>query len=78
MKTIELTNRRLMQRRILLLCWLAYALSYLCRTNLSIALPQMTAEFQWSTAASGTIGSGFFVSYGVGHLISGILGIVWL
>ena len=34
----------------------------------------MTAEFQWSTAAAGAVGSGFFVSYGVGHLISGILG----
>lgn len=74
MKPDQIPNRRLMQRRIVLLCWLAYALSYLCRTNLSIALPQMTAEFQWSTAAAGAVGSGFFVSYGVGHLISGILG----
>lgn len=74
MKTNAIPNRRLVQRRILLLCWLSYALSYLCRTNLSIALPQMTAEFEWNTAAAGAIGSGFFVSYGLGHLVSGILG----
>ncbi|MBM6920649.1 MFS transporter [Phocea massiliensis] len=62
------------QNRILWLCWIAYALSYLCRTNLSIALPTMTAQFEWSTSAAGMIGSAFFLSYAVGHLVNGFMG----
>ena len=62
------------QNRILWLCWIAYALSYLCRTNLSIALPTMTAQFEWSTSAAGMIGSAFFLSYAIGHLVNGFMG----
>lgn len=67
-------DQRSWQRRVLALCWLAYAFSYLCRTNLSIALPQMTAELGWSSSRAGMIGSAFFLSYGLGHLLNGILG----
>lgn len=67
-------QRRMWQRRVLALCWVAYALSYLCRTNLSIALPSMTQELGWSAAKAGMIGSAFFISYGAGHLLNGLLG----
>ncbi len=66
--------QRIWQRKILLLCWISYALSYLCRTNLSIALPGMTEAFQWNASSAGLIGSAFFSSYAVGHLLSGIAG----
>ena len=66
--------QRVWQRKILLLCWISYALSYLCRTNLSIALPGMTEEFSWSASSAGLIGSAFFISYAAGHLLSGIAG----
>ena len=66
--------QRVWQRKILLLCWISYALSYLCRTNLSIALPGMTGEFSWSASSAGLIGSAFFISYAAGHLLSGIAG----
>lgn len=66
--------QRIWQRKILLLCWISYALSYLCRTNLSIALPGMTEEFSWSASSAGLIGSAFFISYAAGHLLSGIAG----
>ena len=62
------------QKKILLFCWLTYALSYFCRTNLSIALPKMSETFHWSTTSAGMIGSAFFLSYGLGHLINGMLG----
>lgn len=72
---MEVTNlQRTWQRKILLLCWISYALSYLCRTNLSIALPGMTEEFRWSASSAGLIGSAFFISYAAGHLLSGIAG----
>ena len=62
------------QKKILLFCWLTYALSYFCRTNLSIALPKMSETFHWSTVSAGMIGSVFFLSYGFGHLVNGLLG----
>ena len=62
------------QKRILVLCWVSYALSYLCRTNLSVVLPKMTEQFSWSASSAGMIGSVFFVSYGLGHLFSGVIG----
>ena len=62
------------QKTTLMLCWLAYAFSYLCRTNLSIALPDMTHQMGWSTASAGAISSAFFLSYAVGHLFNGIMG----
>ena len=63
------------QNRILWLCWIAYALSYLCRTNLSIALPTMTAQFEWSTSAAGMIGSAFTLDRVlIGHLVNGFMG----
>ena len=74
MKPKAFGQRRIWQRRVLALCWIAYALSYLCRTNLSIALPQMTQELGWSASKAGMIGSAFFISYGAGHLLNGLLG----
>ena len=63
-----------MQRRVFVLCWLAYACAYMCRTNLAIALPGMMASFSWNTAMAGTIGTAFFIAYAVGQLINGIIG----
>ena len=74
MKPKAFGQRRIWQRRVLALCWIAYALSYLCRTNLSLALPQMTQELGWSASKAGMIGSAFFISYGAGHLLNGLLG----
>lgn len=62
------------QKKVLFFCWVTYALSYFCRTNLSIALPKMSETFHWSTVSAGMIGSVFFLSYGLGHLINGLLG----
>ena len=74
MKKEKTTTQKVWQRKILFLCWISYALSYLCRTNLSIALPGMTEEFRWSASLAGLIGSAFFISYAVGHLLGGIAG----
>ena len=49
------------QKRTLALCRLSYALSYLCRTNLSIALPEMTARLHGTAAKAGVIGSAFLL-----------------
>jgi sugar phosphate permease len=62
------------QRKMMLLCWVAYVCAYLVRTNLSVALPGMMSEFHWSNATAGLIGSVFFWCYAVGQLINGFVG----
>lgn len=38
MEAVASPSQQRWQKRILALCWVSYALSYLCRTKLSIAL----------------------------------------
>lgn len=67
-------NLRAWQRRVFIACWLTYAGYYLGRVNLSVALPAMQAEFDWSKTAAGSIGTALFWAYAVGQLINGYLG----
>lgn len=62
------------QRKVIILCWSAYACAYLVRTNLSIALPDMMSSFHWSNTSAGLISSVFFWCYAVGQLINGFIG----
>ncbi len=62
------------QFRVFILCWAAYASAYLCRTNLSIALPRMLDEFNWNKTSAGLIGSAFFWAYAIGQLVNGYIG----
>jgi len=60
--------------RIFILCWIAYAIAYLCRNNLSIALPIMSDSLGFTKAQLGLLGSLFFWVYGIGQLINGSIG----
>jgi OPA family glycerol-3-phosphate transporter-like MFS transporter len=62
------------QNKVLILCWCGYAGAYLCRTNLSIALPGMMNSQGWSNTDAGLIGSVFFWAYAMGQLINGFIG----
>jgi len=62
------------QNKVLALCWIAFACSYLLRTNFSIAIPGMMKSFGWSNASTGLIGSVLFWSYAVGQLVNGFIG----
>ena len=63
-----------LQRRMLLLCWVAYALAYVGRVNLSVAIPDLQAALHLDKAQVGLIGSLFFWVYGIGQLVNGHLG----
>jgi OPA family glycerol-3-phosphate transporter-like MFS transporter len=63
-----------LQRRVLLLCWVAYALAYVARVNLSVAIPDLQTALQLDKAQVGLIGSLFFWVYGIGQLVNGTLG----
>ena len=60
--------------RIFILCWVTYVCAYICRVNISIALPYMKSAFRSGTELMGVIGSVFFIVYGLGQLVNGWLG----
>jgi len=53
---------------------LTYGIFYLCRLNISVALPEIGREFGSSGALLGGIGSAFFIFYSLGQFINGQLG----
>lgn len=62
------------QRRIFLVLWITYASFYLGRVNFSVALPGIMADFGWTRADVGAIGTALFWAYAVGQFINGQLG----
>ncbi len=62
------------QKRIFLLCWGVYACAYLCRINLSVAIPVSEGNTAFNKTNLGLIGSIFFWTYAFGQLINGRLG----
>jgi sugar phosphate permease len=62
------------QRRIFLILWITYASFYLGRVNFSVALPGLMADFGWTRADMGVIGTALFWAYAVGQFINGQLG----
>ena len=68
------TNLKLWQWRIVVMGWFTYASYYLGRVNLSIAIPDLRENLNLSSQEVGLVGSGFFLAYAFGQLISGHLG----
>jgi len=62
------------QWRIVVMGWITYASFYLGRVNLSTAMPDLRESLHLSSQDLGLLGSGFFLSYALGQLISGHLG----
>src|SRR5215470_11536012 len=59
--------------RIFIVTWLAYAGFYLCRKNLSVAMPLMAKEFNYSELELANIVFGYNLLYAAGQFGSGIL-----
>ena len=62
------------QRRIFVILWITYASFYLGRVNFSVALPGIIADFGWTRADVGAIGTALFWAYAIGQFINGQLG----
>ena len=60
--------------RILGTLWLTYAVMYIGRVNMAIALPFIEQEFGWNTVTLGLISGSFFWVYALGQLVNGTLG----
>lgn len=61
-------------RRLFLLCWFAYSMSYIGRLNFSACMAEILADTGVTKAFLGSIGTGFLACYGAGQLINGIIG----
>ena len=60
--------------RLFYLCWIVYVAAYLGRLNYSAAMTEIISEGYIAMEQAGLVLTGFFVAYGVGMLISGIIG----
>lgn len=57
-----------------MLCWLAYASTYVCRLNFSAAMPELQANAVFSETRIAAVSSVFFICYGIGQFVSGLIG----
>lgn len=55
-------------------CWLAYALAYMLRVNIAVAIPAIVHDLGYSYSQMGLVMSMFFISYTIGQLINGYIG----
>ncbi len=60
--------------RVYLLCWVVYCCSYFGRYNFSAAIADIVNQGLYTKTQMGIVGTVFFVVYGSGQLINGILG----
>lgn len=63
-----------MTRFLFIICWIVYFSTYLGRLNYSAALTDIIATGSLTKSQGGLIGTGFFLAYGMGQLVSGFLG----
>lgn len=54
--------------------WVTYASFYLCRVNISIAMPKIMEEFSLTKTDMGLVLSSLFLLYAIGQFINGQLG----
>ena len=62
------------RKRILLTTWITYGAFYLCRVNMSIAIPGIMDEFGFTKTMMGGVLSALFIMYAAGQFINGQFG----
>ena len=65
---------RYWRKRVFISLWIAYASFYLCRVNMSIAIPGILEEYNLTKTAMGAVLTALFFAYAVGQFINGQLG----
>lgn len=70
---MTITNSRQL-KKLFLISWLTYFVSYIGRLNYAASMIQIGHSENYGTSMLGTIVTALFISYGVGQLISGVLG----
>lgn len=54
-------------------CFIGYTIFYLTRKNISVALPSLSSELQYTNVELGILGSALYLTYAVGKFINGML-----
>jgi sugar phosphate permease len=62
-----------MRLRIFLSCFFGYLVFYLCRKNISAALPAMSTDLGYSNTQLGILGSTLYLTYSLGKFTNGVL-----
>lgn len=65
---------RYWRKRILFTTWITYASFYLCRVNISVALPGIMEEFSLTKTQVGSVLTALFTMYAIGQFVNGQLG----
>lgn len=73
MKINDASERRREHGRIFLLCFIAYAFSYIGRMNYSACIPSIINEGIFDKTFGGYITTAYLVAYGSGQLINGYI-----
>lgn len=73
--------RELVRRRkdtlLFLLCWIAYFSTYIGRQNYTAVMAEIIQSEGYLNQTCGLVGTGFFICYGAGQILSGYLGDKW-
>lgn len=56
-----------------MLCWIAYFTAYIARSNYAVLISEMMASGGYSKLSMGVVGTFFFLAYGIGQLVNGLL-----
>ena len=62
------------QKKMFWIMWTTYASFYLCRVNISVAMPKIMGEYDLTKTNMGFVLSALFLSYAIGQFINGQLG----
>ncbi|MBQ8372573.1 MAG: MFS transporter [Clostridia bacterium] len=71
--TKDAKKRRAMPGRLIFLCWLVYAVSYIAKLSYSANIREIGDAFMRSDADCGLVSTMFFFAYGIGQIVNGIL-----
>lgn len=59
--------------RIFYSCFIGYTVFYLCKKNIAVALPGLSADFGYSNTELGLLGSSLYLTYGIGKFVNGVI-----
>lgn len=62
---------------LFLLCWVAYFSTYIGRQNYTAVMAEIIRSEGYLNQTCGLVGTGFFICYGIGQILSGYLGDRW-
>ncbi len=59
--------------RIFYACFIGYTVFYLCKKNIAVALPGLSAEYGYTNTELGLLGSSLYLTYGIGKFVNGVI-----